>query len=213
MRLPVSARCRRVERAKSVTKRCGGSLEQDLQQQLGVARAMGGSARRGGGGDMEGSESTVTSGADMARMAALETELAERQGKITELGLRVMELEGDLESVAALHRYEVAELSREAAKARQQADELRSAAQSGSAAADDQTRDLRATLRTQTAAAAAAAEKAAAHVKQLETKVEALQTTADEVRSTAAGDGPALRRHTKQIPERRADTGSNRGGR
>jgi hypothetical protein len=207
---PCQCACRRVGRAKSVTERYGGTLEQDLQQQLGVARATGGSARCGGGGIMEGSESTVTSSADMARMAALETELAERQGKITELGLRVMELEGDLESAAALHRHEVAELSREAAKARRQADELRSAAQSlsSSAAADEQTRDLRATLRTQTAAAAAAAEKAAAHVKQLETKVEALQTTADEVPSTAAA-----RPLSPHQANTRADTRSNRGGR
>lgn len=153
---------------------------------------------------MSESTTTVTTGADMARMAALEMELADRQGKITELGLRVMELEGDLDAAAALHRHEVAELSRGAANARQEADELRSAALSGSAAADDQTRELRMTLRVQTAAAAAAAEKAAAHVKQLETNVEALQTAADEVRSTAAARHPsphqantrATRRHT-----------------
>ena len=165
---------------------------------------------RGGEGDAEGSESTttVTTGADMARMAALETELAERQGKITELGLRVMELEGDLESAAALHRHEVAELSRGAANARREADELRSAAQSGSAAADDQTRELRATLRAQTAAAAAAAEKAAAHVKQLETNVEELQTAADEVRSTASAHRPSP--HQENTPKQRADTLSNR---
>ena len=193
-----------------MTERNAGTPDQDLQQQLGVARATGGGTMRGGEGDAEGSESTttVTTGADMARMAALETELAERQGKITELGLRVMELEGDLESAAALHRHEVAELSRGAANARREADELRSAAQSGSAAADDQTRELRATLRAQTAAAAAAAEKAAAHVKQLETNVEELQTAADEVRSTASAHRPSP--HQENTPEQRADTLSNR---
>jgi hypothetical protein len=72
-----------------------------------VARATGG----GGGGEAaEAAEAVSTatlSEATAQRAAAAEAELAERQGRITELALRVMELEGDLEAEAAHHRREV----------------------------------------------------------------------------------------------------------